>query len=252
MPKSNAAKVNQINVEGLESKATVTPFPLDVLDTYWMTKIQKKFFEVLKQRENRDKKYDELSILAGYKSYDHWYNAIKDERFVQLLENIDVQVRHYENDYPSHHEVEYIQDPKEREEYLAQDVWDVRRLFKDYPKHRDPKDYILKFYKIENVHVRKLRNVLLTPALRHISAFETGLFTGSSRSVSSFNAAKTKKHTFSESSKDKLIESLKRRLAKLEEENQKLRKDNAILLGKLANDRFGNEQINISDNEFPF
>lgn len=62
----------------------------------------------------------------------------------------------------------------------------------------------------------------------------------------------TKKQTFSESSKDKLIESLKRRLATLEEENKKINKDNAILLGKLANAPFGNEQINISDNEFPF
>lgn len=45
----------------------------------------------------------------------------------------------------------------------------------------------------------------------------------------------TKKQTFSESSKDKLIESLKRRIAELNEENKKLKKDNSILLGKLAN-----------------
>lgn len=45
----------------------------------------------------------------------------------------------------------------------------------------------------------------------------------------------TKKQTFSESSKDKLIESLKRRITNLDEENKKLKKDNAILLGKFAN-----------------
>lgn len=45
----------------------------------------------------------------------------------------------------------------------------------------------------------------------------------------------TKKQMFSESSKDKLIESLKRRVAELDEENKKLKKDNATLLGKLAN-----------------
>ncbi|PEK30265.1 MULTISPECIES: DUF6262 family protein [Bacillus cereus group] len=44
----------------------------------------------------------------------------------------------------------------------------------------------------------------------------------------------TKKQTFSESSKDKLIESLKRRIAELDEENKKVKKDNALLLGKLA------------------
>jgi len=62
----------------------------------------------------------------------------------------------------------------------------------------------------------------------------------------------TKNQTFSESSKDKLIESLKRRLATLETENQKLKKDSAILLGKLEKDWFGNEQINISDDKVPF
>ncbi|WP_419715695.1 DUF6262 family protein [Bacillus bombysepticus] len=45
----------------------------------------------------------------------------------------------------------------------------------------------------------------------------------------------TKKQTFSEGSKDKLIESLKRRIAELDKENKKLKSDNAILLGKLAN-----------------
>ena len=42
------------------------------------------------------------------------------------------------------------------------------------------------------------------------------------------------KQSFSESSKDKVIESLKRRLQSLEEENKKLKRDNAILLGKLS------------------
>lgn len=44
----------------------------------------------------------------------------------------------------------------------------------------------------------------------------------------------TKKQTFSESSKDKLIESLKRRISELDEDNKKFKKDNAILLGKLS------------------
>ena len=42
------------------------------------------------------------------------------------------------------------------------------------------------------------------------------------------------KKSFSESSKDKVIESLKRRIQALEEENKKLKRDNAILLGKLS------------------
>lgn len=42
------------------------------------------------------------------------------------------------------------------------------------------------------------------------------------------------KQTFTETSKDRLIESLKRRIQSLEEENRKLKNDNAIILGKLA------------------
>lgn len=42
------------------------------------------------------------------------------------------------------------------------------------------------------------------------------------------------KQTFTETSKDRVIESLKRRIQSLEQENKKLKNDNAILLGKLA------------------
>ncbi|QIB25883.1 DUF6262 family protein [Caloranaerobacter azorensis] len=44
----------------------------------------------------------------------------------------------------------------------------------------------------------------------------------------------SQKQTFTETSKDRLIESLKRRIKALEKENKKLKNDNAILLGKLA------------------
>lgn len=44
----------------------------------------------------------------------------------------------------------------------------------------------------------------------------------------------TQPKSFSDSSKDKLIESLKRRVKKLEEENKELRNRSALLLGKLA------------------
>ena len=80
MAKSEAANLSKANnSKSLGIEATVSPFPVEAIDTSWMTKAQKKFFEVLKQPENRDKKYDELSTLAGYKTYQPWYKAIKDE-----------------------------------------------------------------------------------------------------------------------------------------------------------------------------
>ena len=44
----------------------------------------------------------------------------------------------------------------------------------------------------------------------------------------------SQKKLFTETSKDKVIESLNRRIQSLEDENKKLKNDNAILLGKLA------------------
>ncbi|MGL5151267.1 MAG: DUF6262 family protein [Clostridium sp.] len=44
----------------------------------------------------------------------------------------------------------------------------------------------------------------------------------------------SQKQTFTETSKDRVIESLKRRIQSLEQENKKLKNDNSILLGKLA------------------
>lgn len=143
------------NSKSLGTKAIVSPFSIADIDTSWMTKAQKIYFELLKQPANHNKKFRELSNLAGYKGVSTWYKATKDERFVEILENMGVKVRHYEKDYPAHHEVEYIKNIKEREEYLKQEMWDTRRLFKDFPKHRSPVDFILKFTVIENIYLRK-------------------------------------------------------------------------------------------------
>ena len=157
MAKSEAANSSKANnSKRLETKATVTPLPVAAIDTSWMTKAQKKFFEILQQPENQDKKYDQLSTLAGYKTTYSWYKAIKDERFVELLENMGVQARLIEEDFPAHYEIEYIKNPKEREEYLKQDMWDMRRLFRNYPKHLKPNQYVVKFTNIENIHLRKI------------------------------------------------------------------------------------------------
>lgn len=143
------------STKNIATKANVAPFPIAAIDTSWMTKAQKKFFEILKKPENQDKKYDELTTLAGYQTPGPWYKAIKDKRFTELLENNGVQVRLYEDDYPAHYEVEYTKNPKEQEEYLKEDVWDIRRLLKDYPKHFNPSKYIVKFNTLENIHLRQ-------------------------------------------------------------------------------------------------
>ena len=50
MAKNEAANLSkENNSKSLGSKATVSPFPIEAIDTSWMTKAQKKFFEVLQQ-----------------------------------------------------------------------------------------------------------------------------------------------------------------------------------------------------------
>lgn len=132
----------------------IIPFPIDNIDTSWMTKTQKKIFDILKNEDNRNKKYNEICKLAGYKSLSPWYNAIKDERFVTLLESLDVKSKVIHEPYPSHSEVEYIKNPKEREEYLKNEVWDMRRLFVEYPRQLTPFQFIVRFEKIKNKFIR--------------------------------------------------------------------------------------------------
>lgn len=134
----------------------VISFPIDNIDTSWMTKSQKKFFGILKNEENKDKKYNEICELARYKTIGTWYKSIKDERFTNLLESIGVKFRLINDNYPSHNEVEYIKNPKEREAYLRNDVWDMRRLFEEYPRHVKPSYYIVDFTKISNCHIKKI------------------------------------------------------------------------------------------------
>lgn len=143
---------NKVLINNIASKKIVN-FPIDNIDTSWMTKSQKKFFEILKNDENKNKKYNEILELAGFKSYAPWYKAIKDERFTDLLESIGFI---YNKHYPSHNEVEYIKNPKEREEYLKGDIWDMRRLFEEYPRHINPQKFIVDFTKIKNIGIREI------------------------------------------------------------------------------------------------
>ena len=114
--------------EQLKNENTI-PFPIEKMDISWMTPAQKKFYAVLSKDENKGLKYEDISALAGYKTSGPWYRAIKDERFVKLLELIGVQPKLQNGHYPSHDEVEYIKNTKEREEYLKNDILDMRKLY---------------------------------------------------------------------------------------------------------------------------
>ncbi|MFQ9956599.1 MAG: tyrosine-type recombinase/integrase [Turicibacter sp.] len=137
----------------LQADKTI-PFPVDKMDISWMTKGQKKFYEVLSKYENKNLKYNEISRLAGYKSTTEWYRAIQDERFIKLLELMGVQAKSKNDYYPSHNEVNYIEDPKEREKHLNNDIWDMRKLFQEYPRHIAPSKYTIDFTLIKHPDIR--------------------------------------------------------------------------------------------------
>ncbi|WP_055669063.1 tyrosine-type recombinase/integrase [Desnuesiella massiliensis] len=144
----------------LESKSSsnyiedIISFPLGNMDTSWMTKAQKKIFQVLQDPANREKTYLEIISLAGYKNDWSWYRALKDERYVNLLESIGVETRLKNKPYPPHSEVEFIKNPEQRQSYLENDLWDMRKLFEEYPRQPAASEFIVDFRKIQNQFIR--------------------------------------------------------------------------------------------------
>lgn len=147
---------NVTNPEILEAKPNVISFPDRNIDTSWMTKTQKRYYDVIILPENKGKDYRALSELAGFKDSKSWYYAIKDERFSQLLTDIGVQVRKVRKFTHSPEQVEYITNPQEREACLKNDIWDMRCLFQDYPRHYPKSFFLIDFNRIKNSSIREI------------------------------------------------------------------------------------------------
>lgn len=115
-----------------------------------MPSVKERLLAVLQQPENRKKPVTKICQLAGFASTTPWMNAIKDEQFVSTVKALGVPIkRHYRT---SHLDVEPVTNI---EEELAKDVWDIRRLKHEYPKHVSPSDYEVDFSWIVNPLLRK-------------------------------------------------------------------------------------------------
>src|SRR5260370_25973895 len=112
---------------------------------------QRRLIEVLQDPETRDKSGLQICQLAGYKDHVAWNRAVKDERFVAELEALGV-TRRRRSVRASHLE---ITSATNIEEELKKDVWDVRRLKHDYPKHVAPSTYVVDFTWIVNPLLRE-------------------------------------------------------------------------------------------------
>jgi hypothetical protein len=111
---------------------------------------QQQLLEVVQHPENRNKSGAQICRLAGYKDHGIWQRAMKDRRFVAERESLGVTIRKHH--LPSHLEVEPVTNV---EEELAKDVWDLRRLKHDYPKHVAPTTYEVDFSWIINPVLRE-------------------------------------------------------------------------------------------------
>ncbi len=118
-------------------------------ESLW-SEAQRRFLELLQQPENRTKSGVQLCRLAGYKSHTSWRYSISDEHFVAALDALGVTIRR--RHLPSHLEVEQAHNV---EEELEKDVWDMRRLKHDYPKHVAPSIFEVDFSWIANPLLRE-------------------------------------------------------------------------------------------------
>jgi integrase len=114
------------------------------------TSSQQRLLEVLKREEHRKKSPAEICRLAGYKTRGPWQEALKDERFMSAVKALGVTIRRHHR--IPHQEVSLATNI---EEELEQDIWDIRRLKGDYPKHVPPAAYEVDFSWIVNPLLRE-------------------------------------------------------------------------------------------------
>jgi integrase len=123
--------------------------PLLVISKPSLSEAQQRLLEVLQQEEHRRKPVTEICRLAGC-TWSTWRWAIRNEHFVRAVEALDVAVRR--NTRVPHLEVTLATNV---EEELAKDVWDIRRLKSEYPKHLSPARYEVAFTWIVNPLLRE-------------------------------------------------------------------------------------------------
>lgn len=115
-----------------------------------LAEAKQRLLAVLQHEENRQKTLVEICRLAGYKTATCWLKALRDEQFVAEVEALGVATRRHR--LASHLEVEPATDI---EEELASDVWDIRRLKQNYPKHVAPTQFEVDFSWITNSLLRE-------------------------------------------------------------------------------------------------
>jgi hypothetical protein len=138
------------------------------------TIIQRKLLAVLEQQENRALGPGPVCELAGYGDW-AWDRATKDPRFVTRLKQLGVSAVRSRGGMPKYEgnlEVRLAADP---EGELAKDIWDMRKLLPDYPRHRPASDFIVNFMTLVDSDVRAQVKLYFRLQLTH---WKAGTFKG--------------------------------------------------------------------------
>jgi integrase len=137
------------------------------------TIIQRKLLAVLEQQEHRALGPGAICKLAGYSGDWAWDRAIKDPRFVTRLKQLGVSTGTGKptsgapQKYKGNLEICLVADP---EEELAKDIWDMRKLFSDYPRHRPASDFIVNFTALVDSDMRAQVKLYFRHQLTHWKA----------------------------------------------------------------------------------
>jgi hypothetical protein len=107
------------------------------------TPAEQRLLDVLQQEQRSSISIRELCQRAGV-DRSTWFEAIKKPHFIADIEALEVKVGRRSISHLAIHLAPNL------EEELEKDIWDVRRLKPDYPKHRDPSTFKVDFTWIKN------------------------------------------------------------------------------------------------------
>jgi len=127
---------------------TVSLLPSSLISRQTWTEAEQKILEVLQIEENRRLSVTEICQKAGVHPRT-WYSVIKKPQFVAVVEALGVTIRRRGK---AHIQVQLSLHP---EEELVKDIWDMRYLKSDYPKHQSPSVFKVDFTWIENPVLRQ-------------------------------------------------------------------------------------------------
>ena len=126
---------------------------------------QKQFLELLQLEENRQRSLLDIWKETGC-SRDMWYKVLNDEQFIADIKAQGRQIKR-RSLHKRHIEVKLA---TSIEEELAKDIWDMRRLKLDYPKHKPPGAFEVEFTWITNPVLRNQVKLYLRHQLPHWKA----------------------------------------------------------------------------------